>query len=241
MLSKKKFLAAVAVCCLAFASTCFAAPEKFSVQADEMDYDLATGKGSAKGHVVLVQGNSRATADAAVFNSKDKSGRLTGNVVADRGDARIVCQEFIAHNEDYVSAVGNASITRLGRSVSAGRIDYYQSREYAETIGGWARLNDTDGSVLQAGKIDYNIAAGVAKAYGGVTISSSARQLEASADSAVYETGANGYIELQGNAKATQNGNSVAGDKLRLTNANVAVADGNVKIIYLPQEQEAKA
>ena len=50
----------------------------------------------------------------------------------------------------------------------------------------------------------------------------------------------NGYVELIGNAHATQDGNSVTGDKLRLTNSNVAVADGNVKIIYIPEEQPAK-
>ena len=55
------------------------------------------------------------------------------------------------------------------------------------------------------------------------------------------KTRANGYVELIGNAKATQDGNSVTGDRLRLTNANVAVADGNVKIIYIPAEQPAKA
>ena len=45
--------------------------------------------------------------------------------------------------------------------------------------------------------------------------------------------------ELIGNAKATQNGNSVAGDKLRLTNTNVAIADGNVDSIYIPEQQPA--
>ena len=75
--------------------------------------------------------------------------------------------------------------------------------------------------------------------YGGVDIRSDARSLTASADSAVYKTDNSGYVELIGNAKATQNGNSVAGDKLRLTNTNVAIADGNVDIIYIPEKQPA--
>ena len=46
-------------------------------------------------------------------------------------------------------------------------------------------------------------------------------------------------MKLQDNATATQNGNTVSGDKLRLTNANVAMADGDVTIYYVPEKQPA--
>lgn len=231
--------AAAALLSLGLATTALAAPSNFSVQADELEYDLGSGEAVAKGNVVLKQDGGVATANYARFNSKTKSGVLTGNVVADRDDAHIVCNEFIVHNENDLSAVGGASVTKGSRSLSADRVDYYKAREYAETIGGWARLTDSDGSMLNAAKIDYDMAAGVAHAYGGVDINSSARNLTASADSAVYKTDNSGYVELIGNAKATQNGNSVAGDKLRLTNTNVAYADGDVKIIYIPEKQPA--
>ncbi len=83
------------------------------------------------------------------------------------------------------------------------------------------------------------MANGVANATGGVDIRSDARNLTASADRAVYKTDNSGYVELIGNAQATQNGNSVAGDTLRLTNTNVAIADGNVKIHYIPEKRPA--
>lgn len=231
--------AAAALLTLGLAATALAAPSNFSVQADELEYDLGSGEAVAKGNVVLKQDGGVATANYARFNSKTKSGVLTGNVVADRDDSHIVCNEFIVHNENDLSAVGGASITKGGKSLSADRVDYYKGREFAETIGGWARLTDSDGSMLNAAKIDYNIAEGVAHAYGGVDIQSTARSLTASADSAVYKTDNSGYVELIGNAKATQNGNSVAGDKLRLTNTNVAIADGDVQIIYIPEKQPA--
>ncbi len=231
---------AAALLTLSMAATALAAEDNFSVQADELEYNLETGDGTAKGNVVLMQNGGKATAKYAKFNSNSKSGTLMGDVVADREDAHIVCDEFIAHNENDMSAVGSAVLTKEGKSLSADRVDYYKLREFAETVGSWARLTDVDGSVLNAAKIDYDMKQGVANAYGGVDIKSDARNLTASSDSAVYKTDNNGYVELIGHAKATQNGNSVAGDKLRLFNNNVAVADGDVKMNYIPEKKPAE-
>ena len=156
-------------------------------------------------------------------------------------DDIILLDNEIQDSEDYVTAAGTATVTKEGKKLEAEQIDYHKSTEYMETVGNWARLTDVDGSTLSAGKIDYDAKSGVANASGGITIDSEARKLTATADKAIYETRANGYVELIGNAKATQDGNSVTGDRLRLTNANVAVADGNVKIIYIPAEKTTKA
>ena len=238
----KKLLVAAAAALLAVgmtASAWAAAPSNFSVQADEMEYNLQTGEGEAKGHVVIIETTGKATANYAKFNSKNKTGTLIGNVVADREDAHIVCNEFVAHNENDMSAIGSAVITKEGKSLSADRVDYFKLRQYAETVGNWARLTDVDGSVLNAAKIDYDMAQGVANAYGGVDIKSDARNLTAKADSAIYKTAQGGYIELIGHATATQNGNTVSGEKLRLNNSNVAVADGDVRIHYIPEPKPA--
>lgn len=243
MINKKKallMLATAAITC-SLAATAFAAPGKFNVKADELDYNMQTGEGKGKGHVVITQEDGKATANYAIFNSKTKTGKLIGNVFVDKEGTQITCNEFTMHNEDYMSAQGNTIVIKDGKRLEADQIDYHKSAEYAETVGNWARLTDIDGSTLNAGKIDYDMKNGIANAHGGVNIDSPARKLTATADKAIYETKANGYVELIGNAQATQDGNSVTGDKLRLTNANVAVADGNVKIIYVPEETPAKA
>lgn len=243
MINKKKvllMLATAAISC-SVAATAFAASGKFNVKADELEYDMQTGQGKGKGHVVITQDDGKATANYATFNSKDKTGTLMGNVFVDKDGAQISCGEFTMHNEDYMSAKVGAIVIKDGNKLEADQVDYYKSTEFAETMGNWARLTDTDGSTLNAGKIDYDMKNGIANAYNGVNIDSPARKLTATADKAIYETKANGYVELIGNAHATQDGNSVTGDKLRLTNSNVAVADGNVKIIYVPEEQPAKA
>ncbi len=243
MINKKKVLLmlATAVISCSMAATAFAAPGKFSVKADELEYNIQTGEGKGKGHVVILQDDGKATANYATFNSKAKTGTLIGNVFVNKEGTQITCNEFTMHNEDYMSAMGGTVVIKDGKRLEADKVDYHKSKEYAETIGDWARLTDVDGSTLNAGKIDYDMKNGVANAVGGVKIDSPARNLTATADKAIYETKANGYVELIGNAHATQDGNSVTGDKLRLTNSNVAVADGNVKIIYIPEEQPAKA
>lgn len=243
MINKKKallMLATAAICC-GMASTAFAAPGKFNVKADELEYDLQSGKGLGKGNVIILQEDGKATANYANFDSKAKTGVLVGKVVVTKGDTQINCETFTMHSEDYVTAAGTATVTKEGKKLEAEQIDYHKSTEYMETVGNWACLTDVDGSTLSAGKIDYDAKSGVANASGGITIDSEARKLTATADKAIYETRANGYVELIGNAKATQDGNSVTGDRLRLTNANVAVADGNVKIIYIPAEKTAQA
>lgn len=235
-------IAAIVLVSGLLSGTALASGSNFSVKADVIEYDMQSGDGTAKGNVVLTQDDGTATAANAEFNSKTKSGRLTGGVVADRADSHLVCATFVMHNEDYSSAIGDARLTKGDKTLTSDRVDYYKEREYAETIGSWARLSMTDGSVLDAVKITYDGKAGLANATGGTEISSPPRNLTASADSAVYETNNSGYIELIGNARATQDGNTIEGDRLRLNNtSNQADASGNVKIVYIPKPSEPQA
>ncbi len=216
---------------------------KYSVTADELEYDVETGEGRARGHVVLADNLGTARGEEATFNSKDMSGILKGKVVADRDGAHIECEEFIVYNQDDMTARGGALLSKEGKTLTAPRVDYFKKRQYAETIGGWAKLTDVDGSVMDARKIDYNLATGIAHAYDNVTFDSPARKMSGSADQVVYDTKRDGgVLDLIGHAKAVQDGNLVQGNKLRLTNNSQAAANGKVKIIYIPeQEEEAQA
>lgn len=242
MVRKKDLLMLAAAAALSLGLTAgalAAEPNRFSVAADELEYDIASGEGEARGSVVIADELGTATGDYARFNSKTKSGLLRGSVVADREDAHITCEEFIAHNENDVTAQGGAVLTKDGKSLHADRVDYFKLRGYAETVGSWARLTDADGSVMNASKIDYDMNSGLAHAYDGVTFESPARKMSGSADNAVYDSKAGGTVELIGNAQAVQDGNSVRGNKLRLTNSSVASADGGVRIIYIPEQRPA--
>lgn len=219
----------------------------FNVKADEIEYDMTSGNGTAKGNVVILHDGGKATAAAAEFNSKTMSGKLTGGVVADKDDAHITCATFVMHNEDFVSAVGEASVTKEDKTLTAEQIDYHSDAEYAETIGSWCQLTSTDGSVLTAAQITYNGKTGLAEATGNVDIVSPPRNLTAKADKAIYDTNNDGKVELIGNATATQDGNTVSGNRLIMNNAGNAAAGqraeafGNIKIVYVPEKQPAQA
>ncbi len=219
----------------------------FNVKADEIEYDMTSGNGTAKGNVVILHDGGKATAAAAEFNSKTMSGRLTGGVVADKDDAHITCATFVMHNEDFVSAVGEASVTKEDKTLTADQIDYHSDNEYAETVGSWGQLTSTDGSVLNASQITYNGKTGIAEATGNVDIVSPPRNLTAKADKAIYDTNNDGKVELIGNATATQDGNTVSGNRLIMNNAGNAAAGqraeafGNIKIVYVPEKQPAPA
>ena len=219
----------------------------FNVKADEIEYDMTSGNGTAKGNVVILHDGGKATAAAAEFNSKTMSGKLTGGVVADKDDAHITCTTFVMHNEDFVSAVGEASVTKEDKTLTAEQIDYNSDAEYAETIGSWGQLTSTDGSVLTAAQITYNGKTGLAEATGNVDIVSPPRNLTAKADKAIYDTNNDGKVELIGNATATQDGNTVSGNRLIMNNAGNAAAGqraeafGNIKIVYVPEKQPAQA
>ena len=218
----------------------------FNVKADEIEYEMTSGNGTAKGNVVILHDGGKATAAAAEFNSKTMSGKLTGGVVADKDDAHITCATFVMHNEDFVSAVGEASVTKEDKTLMADQIDYHSDVEYAETIGSWGQLTSTDGSVLTAAQITYNGKTGLAEATGNVDIVSPPRNLTAKADKAIYDTNNDGKVELIGNATATQDGNTVSGNRLIMNNAGNAAAGqraeafGNIKIVYVPEKQPAQ-
>lgn len=229
------------ICLFSGVSVSAAGTENFSVKADEIEYDMGSGAGTAKGNVVIVHSGAKATADSAVFNNKTQSGKLVGNVVADKEDSHIECDTLVMHNQNHVSAIGNAKVKNTDKTLLAKRVDYYSDIEYLETVGK-GTLSMTDGSKLVANKIKYDGKTGVAVADGSVSISSPPRKLTATADQAVYDTKKDGSVELLGNATATQNGNTVSGNRLRINNSGqYAEAVGEVKIVYTPEAQPEKA
>ncbi|MCD8175547.1 MAG: hypothetical protein LUD41_06480 [Phascolarctobacterium sp.] len=234
MLNKKNSLLFLAAVLFASHVCAEASMAGFSVTADTLDYDIDNGIGIATGHVVVVREDGVATADYGEFDNKKMLGVLEGHVVANRGDEDIACDKFVMYSDKHFAAIGNAMLTKEGKSLKAERVDYYSDREFAETSGGWASLTDADGSTVTAEKITYNMKdGGIINAIGGVNIKSDAQGMTGYADRVVYE-GKNDVLKLLGNAKVTKDGNSMAGAVLRMTNGSVATGDGKVMVVYIP-------
>ncbi len=247
-MKKNKRLLAVLVSILAVlamnCSVLYAAPAKntkYSVDAPEIEYDMESGDGTTTGKTTIKHDGGTAVGQkGSTFNSKNRTGHLYGGVTADKGDEHLRSQELFMYTDKYVSAVGNAVVIKGNRTLEAPRVDYHDDTEFAETLGGTARLSDADGSWLTAGKITYDMKAGLANATGGVSLESKPRKLTGTGDTAIYNTNETGYIELIGNAMAVQDGNTVTGDKLRITNVSdnksKSHAQGNVRIVFVPKE-----
>ena len=248
-MKKSKVLLTVLIGCMMVVMlhciAAFAAPAKdakYSVDAAEIEYDMKSGDGTTTGKTTIKHDGGTAVGQkGATFNSKKRTGHLYGGVVADKGDEHLRSQELFIYTDKYVSAVGNAVIIKGNRKLEAPRVDFHDDTKFAETLGGFARLSATDGSWLKAGKITYDMKAGLANATGGVSLESKPRKLTGTGDTAIYNTNETGYIELIGNAQATQDGNTVTGDKLRITNVSSpdskTHAQGNVTLVCFPKEE----
>ena len=212
-MKKSKLILAVLAGCMLWLLQCgavLAADAKYSVDATEIEYDMASGEGVATGKTTIQYDGGTAVADGgATFNSKERTGRLYGGVTANKEDSHIRSRELVLYSPDYISAVGDAVLTKGGKTLQAPRVDYHSDRKFAETLGGSARLSSTDGSWLTAGKIVYDINTGRADATGGVNMENTGKRMTGSGDRAVYDSNAAGYIELIGNAKLSQDGNTV--------------------------------
>lgn len=248
-MKKSKVFQMVLIGCIAmvmlYCTAACAAPskdEKYSVDAAEIEYDMQSGDGTTTGKTTIKHDGGVAVAQGgATFNSKSRTGHLYGGVVADKEDNHLKSEELIMYTDSFVSAVGNAILTKGDKTLKAHRVDYHDDKQFAETMGGYAYLSSVDGSWLSAGKIVYDMKSGLADATGGVTMENKPQKMTGSGDRAIYNSKETGYIELIGNAKATQDGNTVTGDKLRITNVSgpdsKTHAQGNVMMVYYPKEE----
>ena len=248
-MKKSKVLLTVLISCMTIVMlqciAAFAAPAKdakYSVDAAEIEYDMKSGDGTTTGKTTIKHDGGVAVAQGgSTFNSKSRTGRLYGGVVADKEDSHLKSEELIMYTDKFISAVGNAILVKGDKTLKAHRVDYHDDTQFAETMGGFAHLSSVDGSWLSAGKIVYDMKSGVANATGGVTMENKPQKMTGSGDRAVYNSNETGYIELIGNAKATQDGNTVTGDKLRITNVSgpdsKTHAQGNVTLVYYPKEE----
>ena len=220
---------------LAFTAVAWAAS---SVTGDYIEYDFRNGQAIAKGNVLITNEDGKATSKDADYNTKTGEGKLTGSVVATKKDAKVTCHTLtIAQAGNHLTAVGNAVLKQQDKTLRADQVEYDANRQFAETVGDWAQLALDDGSTIDAANMDYNMKDGLANAHGNVRVVSPPRKLTGRGDNAIYNTKLDGgTVQLIGHASATQDGTTAPGGTLTLKGAGgkIAIADGNVKLVYVP-------
>lgn len=125
---------------ISFASAVMAA-EPSSIYADQIDYDFRNGQAVAKGNVLIKREGGTATSKDADYNTNTGNGKLTGSVVAVKEDSKVTCQTMnIAEKGDHITAIGNAVLKKADKTLRSSQVEYYAKREFAETVGDWAKL-----------------------------------------------------------------------------------------------------
>jgi len=241
----KLFTILVVLTSLLCAAQSFAQSGKpVTLKADTIVYDSTTGVSTAEGNVVIIQEDGQATASRAEYNMNTQVGWLEGGVVATKGDATLTANRVWIRNSNHITAEGSATFSKAGDSISATALDYWSDRQFAQTSGGWARLNQKDGSVLTAQYIEYDMQKGLAIAERNVEINSPARNLTGAGDKATYTVGTNGQpgeIVLSGNAWLIQDGNKIVGNSLIVkSDSSSSAAKGNVRMDIPPKSQQEK-
>ena len=211
-MAKKKIAALLAGCMLLGAGAVLAAPksapaEKAELYGDSVEYNSKSGLMTADGNVKMVRGNAVATGEHAEYNTKNDSGLVSGNVVADQEDRHLTCDVFRALSKTEFVATGNVHAVKGDRSVDGSVVEYNSETGYGRlpeggTVG-------AQGGTLTADYIEGWEKEQHVKARGNVLINHPARNFRGGGDEGEYFGLEDGKTILQGNAWAIQDNNTL--------------------------------
>lgn len=207
------------------------------LSADTIEYDSAQGVMIAQGNVRMVQENAVMTGSSAEYNSKTKEIHVRGGANLVKDDTTLTAAEVHSYDNTRIVATGDPILTKGTSKLMGPAITYDSVKEYA-LVTGWASLT-TDDSTITANEIESFFAEKRAIAQGDVHIVSSARNLDAVANQAVYygtQDGQPGKTILTGNVKAVQDGNVLTGNTMTLyLDKKTIDVQGRSKLVITPE------
>lgn len=184
------------------------------LSADVLEYDMETGLLTATGSVKMTQDGAVLTGSAATYNQKTKDGLITGGVFVKKEDLTMKAAQVATAGDNHITAIGDAVVTKGDRVLTGPKIEYYTDTEYA-IVPENAAASMPDG-VMTAQKLEAYTKENRIIATGSVHIVSETRNLDATADKAVYYGEEKGKVVLEGNAVAVQDNNTLRGNTLTL-------------------------
>ena len=206
------------------------------LSAEVIEYNSKTGLMTATGNVKLVQDNAVMTGLSVEYNTKTKEAYVTGGVKVVKEDATLTSAEVRSYENNHIIATGDAVLVKGQSKLTGPKIDYYSDRQYA-VVPEAALLSMQDG-FMSADQIEAYIDENKAIGTGNVHIVSEARQMDATANKAVYYGAqeAQGKAVLTGNARAVQEGNILTGESLTIYMDDKAMdAQGRTKLVIKQQ------
>lgn len=212
----KKALLGTAFCLAATLPVYAAADKPVELSGDTIEYGSAAGIIKATGNVRLVQDGAVLTGAAAVYNTKNYVGEVTGGVVLDKEDLHMTAAVVKAHSQTQLSAEGNVVLTKADSTVYGPKLTYDSAAETAVLPDGGRIVNpDAD---ITADYLESFIEEERTVGRGNVHIVSGTRNMDAVSDACEYfgGKGQQGKVVLTGNAVVVQDGNRLSGNRLTL-------------------------
>lgn len=222
--------------CSAVSNLQAAQNQPVELSADSIEYDSVKGLIVAQGNVRVVQENTTLTGGSVQYNSKENEAHVKGNGRVVKDDATLVANEIHSYNNTHIVATGDPILTKGTSKLMGPTIDYDSVKQYAIVTGG-ASLT-TDDTTMTANQIESFFSENRAVADGDVHIVSSPRNLDATADQAIYygKNGEQGKTVLTGNVRAVQEGNTLTGHTMTLyLDSKTIDVQGRSKLVIIPQ------
>ncbi|WP_378950905.1 LptA/OstA family protein [Pelosinus sp. sgz500959] len=214
-----------------------AAPNKaIELSADTIEYDSTKGIMIAQGNIQIVQENATMSGDYAEYNSKANETYVNGNARIVKDDTILVARQINSYGNTRIVANGDPILTKGNSKLMGPSIDYDSVKQYA-IVTGWANLA-MDDSIMTANQIESFFLDNRVVAQGNVHLVSSARNLDATSEQAVYygTQGEQGKTILTGNVRAVQEGNVLTGNTMTLyLDKKTIDVQGRSKLIIIPQ------
>ena len=208
------------------------------ITADQLTYDGVSGRAEVKGSVVITKDDKTMTGAIGWYNTNTQEGYLTGGVSMIGTNMSMAASEVhVLHNHQF-DATGNVHLQKDDRQLYGDHVNYNTETGYGEIIGnGQSMVAD---NILTGEHITAFTNEISATAKGNVTVSSTSRNVNATADEAVYTQTPNqndGVAYLKGNARAVQNGNVLEAPelKIQLSDNSAETLGGRSTLIITPK------
>ena len=182
------------------------------LNADKVEYNMKTGQMTAEGNVVIRYDGGVATGAFATYNTKTSTGKMTGGVVADKGDMHLDCDVVEILSQTKMVASGNVHGWKQDKRVDGPRVEYDNGEGYARLPEG-GKLSSKDGT-FTADYMEGWTKTEHAKGVGNAHVISPPKNFEGGGDEAEYFGKENGKLVLTGNAWAIQDNNTLKSGRL---------------------------